>query len=85
MKKSLPLLVAASFAFAFASGASALTKEEHKTQKDSIEATYKADKERCSSMSANAKDICNAEAKGKEKVAKAELEAQFKPSPKATA
>ena len=35
-------------------------------------------------LKANAKDICVKEAKGKEDVAKAELEAQYKPSPKAT-
>jgi hypothetical protein len=35
-------------------------------------------------MSGNAKDICMAEASGKEKVAKAELEANYKPSGKAS-
>ena len=36
----------------------------------------KADKAKCDGMKANAKDICMAEAKGKEKVAKAELDAK---------
>ena len=38
----------------------------------------------CGSFADNAKDICMAEAKGKEKVANAELDARYKPSRKAT-
>src|ERR1043165_3050074 len=58
----------------------AMSKDEHKASKDRIEADYKAAKASCDSLSGNAKDICVAEAKGKEKVAKAELEAQYKPT-----
>lgn len=43
---------------------------------DQIKAQYKSDKEACNSMSSNAKDICIAEAKGKEKVAKADFDAR---------
>ena len=50
----------------------------------SVKLTYKADKEKCDALTANAKDICQKEAKGKEKVAQAELEAQYKPSPRNT-
>lgn len=71
--------------FVLASQAQAMTREEHKAAEDRIEATYKADKQRCDGLSGNAKDICQSEAKGKEKVAKAELEAQYKPSAKAQA
>ena len=46
---------------------------EVKVAKDRISADYKAAKTQCGSMSGNAKDICVAEAKGKEDVAKAEL------------
>src|SRR6476659_91222 len=42
-----------------------------------------ADNNQCKSMSGNAKDVCQAEAKGKEKVAKAELEANYKNTDKA--
>jgi len=45
-----------------------------------IEAEYKADKAKCDTMSGNAKDVCVKEAKGKEKVAKAELDARADPS-----
>ncbi len=63
-----------------AGSALAMTKEEHKTQKDRIHADYKTSQEKCSALKGNVKDICHAEAKGVEKVAKAELEAQYKPS-----
>lgn len=72
-------------ACAVGTGAQAMTKDEYKAQKDSIEANYKAAHDRCKEMKANAKDVCISEAKGHEKVAKAELEAQYKPSPKADA
>jgi len=47
---------------------------------DKIEAQYKADKAKCDAMSGNAKDVCQKEAKGKEKVAKAELDQKNSPS-----
>ncbi|MBT9474528.1 hypothetical protein [Polaromonas sp.] len=79
-------LLALTFAVscAFAGNAMALTKDEYKTQKDQISADYKVNRDKCATLKANAKDICVAEAKGVEKVAKAELEAQYKPSAKNT-
>ena len=50
---------------------------------DQIKSQYKADREVCNSMSGNTKDICVAEAKGREKVAKAELQARTKNTDKA--
>ena len=41
-----------------------------------ISAEYKAAKELCKPMKDNAQDVCEKEAKGKEKVAKAELNAK---------
>src|SRR6185369_13657472 len=49
-------------------------------EEDRIEADYKADKARCDALKGNAKDVCQKEAKGKEKVAKAELDAKSNPS-----
>ncbi len=49
-------------------------------EEERIEAEYKADKAKCDSMQGNAKDVCEKEAKGKEKVAKAELDARANPS-----
>jgi hypothetical protein len=51
-------------------------RKMNKAEDEQIEATYKADKAKCDGLKANAKDICMAEAKGKEKVAKAELHAK---------
>jgi len=78
--KLLMLTVAVSCAFA--GNAMALTKTEYKTQKDQISADYKVNSDKCATLKANAKDICVSEAKGVEKVAKAELEAQYKPGAK---
>lgn len=57
-----------------------MSKDDYKAARDRIETTYRADKRRCDSMSGNAKDVCNAEAAGREKVAKAELEARQNPT-----
>jgi hypothetical protein len=48
--------------------------------RDKISADYKADKAACDAMKDNAKDVCMEEAKGKEKIAKAELDQKQKPS-----
>lgn len=66
----------------FAGNALALTKAEYDTQKNRINADYKVNRDNCGSLKSNAKDICLSEAKGAEKVAKAELEAQYKPGTK---
>ena len=60
----------------------AMSKTEYKAAKQDISAKYKADKTACKAMTGNAKDICIEEAKGREKVAKAELEAKESPSDK---
>jgi hypothetical protein len=58
-----------------------MSKDDYKASLDRIETTYKADKRRCGSMSGNVKDVCNAEASGREKIAKADLEARHNPTP----
>ncbi len=81
-------LITLAIALAAAFGGSAwaadtMTKDAYKAAKEKVEQTAKADKQACSAMKANTKDICQVEAKAKEKIAKAELEAQYKPSAKA--
>jgi hypothetical protein len=63
--------------------ADAMTKDAYKQAKDKIEEQAKADKKACEPMKENARDICQAEAKAKEKIAKAELDAQNRPGAKA--
>jgi len=60
-----------------------MTQPEYKAAKDTISADYKASKDKCNALAGNAKDICAKEAKGHEDVAKAELDARYKPSAKA--
>jgi hypothetical protein len=55
-----------------------MTRAEVNAAQDRISADYKAAKARCDNLSGNTKDICMAEAKAKEKVAKAELDARKK-------
>ncbi len=78
------LALAVSLAFSVNAMAQNMSKDEYKAAEKRITADYKSDKANCNSLAGNAKDICKAEAKGKNKVAEAELEAQYKPSKKAT-
>ena len=77
-KLMISLLAAAGIALCGAANGAdtkGMSRDAYKADKDKIESQYKVDKDHCGSMSGNAKDVCQKEAKGKEKVAKAELEA----------
>jgi hypothetical protein len=77
------------FAAAFAAGAllsagagfAAGNKADYNTTKERVEADYKAEKKACDSYSGNQKDICQEQAKGKEKVALAEAEYAYSGKP----
>jgi hypothetical protein len=78
-------IAAAALALAFAGpvfAADSMSKDEVKAEKDRISSEYKANKEKCKDMKGNEKDVCMAEAKGHEKVAKAELAAKQNDTPK---
>jgi len=83
--------VAALFAAAgmgFASVALAATNptmssDTYKAEKNRIDAAYKSEVAQCKSLSGNAKDVCQATAKGHRDVAKAEAEASYKNTAKA--
>lgn len=68
------LIVAALLALPMAAQAQSMTKADYSAAKSRVSAQYKADKAACASMAGNNKDICVLQAKGKEKVARAELE-----------
>lgn len=74
------VLVAAMLLLPLAQAAN-MNKDEYKASKTRISDAYKADKAACASMADNAKDICQLEAKAKEKVAKAENEASYTGKP----
>jgi hypothetical protein len=74
LKTALTITVVCAASSAFSA---TITKAEYNTAKDRISADYKAEKAECSSSSGNAKDICKEQAKGKEKVSRAELEYKY--------
>ncbi len=84
MNKFNMTAIAAAISLVFGAGAMAqsLSKDAYKAAEDRIEAEYATAKATCDPLSGNAKDICIAEAKGKEKVAKSELEARNEPTAK---
>ena len=90
MSKLLLALMAAA-GLTLAGAGQAATMSTHPTMsKDARDAAYKsaseqykADKDACKSMTGNAKDVCLQQAKGKEKVSKAEADAAYKGTPKA--
>lgn len=76
------IVLAVSLAFSAGALAEGISKDDYKAAKDKIAAEYTSAKTGCASLSGNPNDICVAEAKSKEKVAIAELEASYKPTPK---
>ena len=77
-KLLISLLAGAGIALASAASAAPISKDAHNAEKDRIAAMYKADKDACSKLSGNAKDVCVEEAKAKEKIANADNEAALK-------
>jgi len=88
-KLMIALFVSAGLGFAGSAAAqtysktTSTSKESYAMAKTNADAQYKIDKDACSSLSGNAKDICVAEAKGKDNVAKAEAGAAYENTPKA--
>ena len=81
----IALFITAGLGMAGASGAQVtapattpLSKEAYATAKKNADTQYASDKAACASLSGNAKDICAAEAKGKDRIAKADAEAGYK-------
>ena len=75
------LALAVGFAFGASALAQGMTKEDYQAGRQRIETDYKSAKANCASLSGNPNDICLAQARGGEKVAVAELDAGFKPTP----
>ncbi len=80
---TLALLAAAGVAISGNALAQPASKEARDQAVQAAADRYKADKSTCGALSGNAKDICMEEAKGREKVAKAEANAQYLNTPKA--
>jgi len=83
MTRTTLTVLAAAIGLAFGATAQAegkMTKSDQTNAEAAIEADYKAAKNNCEGSGGNAKDICEARAKGTERVALAELHANYKPS-----
>lgn len=76
------IALAVSLAFSAGAMAQGISKSDYQAGKGRIAAEYKSARAACASLSGNTSDICVAEASGAEKVALADLEAGYKPSPK---
>ena len=77
------LFAAAGLCLAGGASAQMMSKEARDQAIKNAEAQYKTDKAACDALKGNAKDICTEEAKGKEKVTKAEAKAAYENTPKA--
>jgi len=60
-----------------------VSKAAYERARNDADAQYKLDKQACSSLAGNANDVCVAEAKGKDRVAKADAEAAYTHTAKA--
>jgi hypothetical protein len=70
-------LIVAAFVLLPLVQAATIGKADYKAAKTRISEEYKTEKAACDTQAGNAKDICVEEAKGKEKVAHAELEYSY--------
>lgn len=77
------LIVAAAAGLISFPACAAMDKDALKATKDRIDTTYQSDKAQCASLKRNARDVCEAEARAKRKIAKAEAEADYKNTAKA--
>ena len=59
-----------------------MSKSQYKTAREDISDQYKTDRTACKAMVGNAKHVCSEEAKGRKRIAEAELRANYSPSDK---
>jgi hypothetical protein len=69
--------------YALTNTSAPMTRDAYTMAKKNADAQYKIDTEACASLSGNAKDVCAAEAKGKDRVAKADAESAYENTAKA--
>lgn len=77
------IVLAISLIFATSAIAEGMSKQDYQNGKHKITADYKSARVVCAELTGTQNDICVIDAKGKEKVAIAELEASYRSSPKA--
>ena len=62
--------------------AAGMTKDDYRAARTRITAEYEADRQKCGAHLGNPAQLCAARARGARDVAKAELEATYKPGPR---
>jgi hypothetical protein len=77
------LALAIGLALSTGAMAESMTKKQYTALDKKIDAEYKVAKKGCDSLSGNAEDICEAEAKGTRNTAEAELKYNYNPTNKA--
>lgn len=81
MRKPMGIAMVVAFT-TFGAMAAPLTKEEYKAGRARIAAEAQAERQKCGSRYGNAANMCIAHARGDQRVARAELEAAYKPTPR---
>lgn len=86
---SLPIIRLAAFSLVtlgsvWATDAPAMSKQAFKAAQQKIEAVARSERKACDTQKGRAAELCTTEAKAREKIAKAELEAEYRPSPDST-
>jgi hypothetical protein len=85
MNRNLPLLAASLLmtfgCCAWAAGEPPMSKEAFEAAVQKVELQGKSERKACDTKKGRAGELCTREAKAREKIARAELEAQYKPSP----
>lgn len=81
MRNLIPILIGSALIACSAVQAATLTKEQYAAGKARIAAEYVVERQKCGARHGNSADVCIARARGGKKVALAELEAGYKPSP----
>lgn len=76
------IVIATSMAWNLEGLAASMSKAEYQISHERISSEQKAAKDGCNGMSGNTRDICMAEADGKQRIALAELDWAYKPSAK---
>lgn len=76
------IVIVTSMAWSLGGLAASMSKADYQASHERISRDQKVAKENCNSMSGNARDICIAEASGKQRIALAELDWAYKPSAK---
>jgi hypothetical protein len=82
MRNILAIATAVALCAGTAALGAPLTKDEYKAGRAKIAAEYEAERQKCGVRHGNDADLCIARAHGMRNVAKAELEAAYKPGPR---